>query len=185
MSGEEKKERKVTPIGEAKWAHLDKPKAPFEGKGNPKYQIDVVFDPNDEAWKKWAGEVLAHLKSLPEQTNKKTGEKMLRQSPLKKEFGRDDMATGRYYVTFKTSDKFKPKVFDKFGKELPEGTLVGNGSKVRVSYLENDFEAFGGGINFYLNAVQVIELVEYGIHSASSFGFDVEEEPFQVDVDPF
>ena len=45
MVEKEKRERKLTPIGEAKWAHLDKPKAPYQGKGEPKYQLDVIFDP--------------------------------------------------------------------------------------------------------------------------------------------
>ena len=44
----EKLQRMKTPIGEAKWAHLQKPKAAFVDKngrvkGEPKYQLDVVF----------------------------------------------------------------------------------------------------------------------------------------------
>ena len=53
MVEKEKRERKLTPIGEAKWAHLDKPKAPYQGKGEPKYQLDVIFDPQ-RLVNKWA-----------------------------------------------------------------------------------------------------------------------------------
>ncbi len=156
-----KKERKTTPVGFAKWAHIHKPKKPFQGVGNPKYMIDVIFDPKDPAWNAWA-------KSLSEAV-KKAG----KNSPLKKELDSNDEPTGNYYVTFKTSDKFPPTVFDKRGKVM-EGVKIGNGSKVRVAYIENEYTSFGGGINLYLNAVQVQELVEFGSHTAEGYGFDVE-----------
>ena len=60
--------------------------------------------------------------------------------------------------------------------------LIGNGSKVRVAYTENVYEPFGGGINLYLNAVQVIELVEYQNKSAQAYGFDVEESVSAFDI---
>lgn len=168
MSEKEKKERKITPIGEAKWAHLDKPKPPFQGKGDPKYMIDVVFDPKDPEWAEWG-------KALSEAVKKIGG----KQSPLKKELDSNDAPTGRYYVTFKTSDKFQPRIFDKYGKVV-EGVKIGNSSKVKVAYIENEYTSFGGGINLYLNAVQVIELVEFGSYTADSYGFSVEAEDFQI-----
>jgi len=173
---EKKRERKVTPIGEAKWAHLHKPKAPYKDKGDPKYQIDVVFDPKTPEWNTWA-------KNLSEAVKKIGG----KQSPLKKELDDNDEPTGRYYVTFKTSDKFKPSVFDK-GGHLLQDVKIGNGSKVRVAYLENEYESFGGGINLYLNAVQVMELLEFQSMSASGYGFEIEssdEFPVDPENEPF
>lgn len=172
----EKRERLVTPIGEAKWAHLHKPKAPFEGKGEPKYQIDVYFDKDDPEWEVWAKNVAEKIRALPEQSDKRTGQKMQKQVPLKKELDDNDQSTGRFYVTFKTSDKFRPTVFDSNGNKLAENILVGNGSKVRVSYVENVYSAFGGGLNFYLNAVQVTELVEFKAQGAEAYGFNVTPE---------
>jgi hypothetical protein len=169
----EKKERKVTPIGEAKWAHLHTPKAPFDAKGAPKFQIDVIFEGVEE-WAKWSKDIMDKIRALPDQLDK-DGDKIKKQSPIKREMDENDQPTGRFYVTFKTSDKFKPGVFDKFGHPIPETVLIGNGSKVRVSYIENIYPKFGGGINFYLNAVQVIELVEYKAQNAAAYGFDVEE----------
>lgn len=180
----EKKERKVTPIGEAKWAHLITPKAPYQGKGDPKYQIDVVFSVEDEAWAKWAKDLQDAIKALPVQVNKKTGEKLPKQTPIKKEFNQHDEPTGRFYVTFKTSDKFKPGVFDIYGKKLDDAK-VGNGSKVRVSYIESEYESFGGGIALYLNAVQVVSLVEFASGSAASYGFDTETPPEDTELEPF
>ena len=182
MERKEKPIRMVTPVGEAKWAHIHTPKAPFEGKGGPKYMIDVLFDVTDAVWKKWAKDLQDKIRLLPEQVNKKTGEVVARQQSIKKELDNNDQPTGRYYVTFKTSDKFKPGVFDIHGQLITPEILVGNGSKVKVAYTENVYEAFGGGINLYLNAVQVIELVEYQNKTAQAYGFEVEEQVSAFDI---
>ena len=160
----EKKKEQTTPIGAAKWAHVQEPKAAFDDKGEPKYMIDVCFDAADPAWKEWAGAVMAKVRS-----------EKLKVSPIKEEKNEADEPTGRYFVTFKTGAKYKPDVCDKYGK--PFTGLIGNGSKVRIAYIENQYKGFGGGLNFYLNAIQVLELVEYQARSAKSHGFEVEAEP--------
>lgn len=173
-----KKERFLTPVGEARWAHLAKPKPGFVDakgnvKGDPKYMIDVVFNPTaDPDWRDWAKRIAAELKAVPTQTDKATKQAIPKQQVLKKELDAEDEPTGRWYVTFKTSDKFRPSVFDRFGQPLPEGTLVGNGSRVRVNYTPDTYEAFGGGVTLYLNAVQVVDLVEYQVQRASAYGFE-------------
>lgn len=178
----EKKEKKLTPIGEAKWAHVHTPKAPFKDshgatKGDPKYQIDVVFDSKEPAWTTWAKDVMDKVRALPEQLDKHSGAPVPKQSPIKRELDEADKPTGRFYVTFKTGDKFKPGVFDRFGNPIPESVMIGNGSMVRVNYVENTYTAFGGGINFYLNAVQVLDLVEYKTQNATAYGFTVDTAP--------
>lgn len=186
-----KKESLRTPLGEAKWAHVHTPKAPFEGKGSPKFQIDLVFSPDNPEWKAWAMRVQNAMRELPEQIDKNTGETLRKKSPIKRELDPDNNHTGRFYATFKTGEQFPPGVFDKYGNVLPATTLVGNGSKVRVAYNENVYDAFGGGINFYLSAVQVVDLVEYGGRSAEAYGFPVEQwdgpdnPPHTDDDDPF
>jgi len=164
--------KEVTPIGYASWAHIHSPKKPFtdkngQTKGDPKFCIDVVFSKDDAGWNEWANDIMAKMKALPEQVDKKTGDPIKKQNPIKRELDADDNPTGRFYVSFKTSDKFKPGVFDKYGEAIPDTVMIGNGSKVRVNYSGNIYDAFGGGINFYLNAVQVIELVEAGVLLAS------------------
>lgn len=174
----EKRERFNTPVGEARWAHLQKPKAAYvdekgKSKGEPKYMIDVVFTPAEEPeWKEWARKLVAEVKALPTQKDKTSNTAIPKQSNLKPEVDAEDQPTGRWYVTFKTSDKFKPAVFDRVGQLLPDGTLVGNGSRVRVNYTPQSYEAFGGGVTLYLNAVQVVELVEYKAQRASAYGFE-------------
>lgn len=166
----QKKERLVTPVGEAKWAHIQKPKKAFEEGGEPSYQLDVVFSPDDPDWKGFVDDVNKRLDAMPVQ--KKAGEAVHHQSPIKKEVDQEDNPTGRLFVTFKTGVQFKPRVFDKNGLIIPEETLVGNGSSVRVNYTPNEYPGFGGGINFYLNAVHVLELVEFSGGTAKSFGFE-------------
>ena len=174
----EKKVRLLTPVGFAKWAHVHTPKEGFvdkdgRSKGEPKYMIDVCFTADDPAWKTWAGALHSAIKALPVQTDKRTGEHIKKQVSIKRELDVDDKPTGRFYVTFKTGERFKPGVFDKFGVPIPDSILIGNESKVRVAYTTSEYAAFGGGIALYLNAVQVLELVEYRPQNAAGYGFDV------------
>ncbi len=176
----EKKENILTPIGEAKWAHVQTPKQPFKdergvSKGDPKYQIDVVFDPKDTEWARFTEAVKRRLDALPQQVDKKTQKPIEKQDPIKYELDDNDRPTGRMYVTFKTGEKFQPGVFNKYGEAIKD--KVGNGSKVRVSFTPVPYEAFGGGLALYLNAVQVLELVEFGTRSAASYGFETEAPP--------
>jgi len=161
----EKKQRFTTPIGEAKWAHVHKPKAPFAGAEDKgmKYMIDIVFDPKDPAWAKWGADLRAMSQGL--------------KLPIKKEVDENDVPTGRLFVTFKTGEKYPPGVFDKYGKTIPDSVMIGNGSKARVAYTVNAYDGFGGGINLYLSAVQIVELVEYKGRTADAYGFEVEPAP--------
>jgi hypothetical protein len=165
----EKKQPLITPVGDAEWAWLTKPKAPFAGDPNkdPKFMIDVVFDPKDPAWAKWGADFRAAANTLH------PGAKL----PIKPYLDDDKRPTGKLYMTFKTGEKYPPKVFDIYGRDIPENVMVGNGSKVRVSYAMNYYEGFGGGINLYLQAVQILDLVEYKGRSAEAYGFQVETVP--------
>lgn len=161
-----KKIQFTTPVGAAMWAHLNKPRAYQENgrdQGPPKFSIDVAFDQNDPAWK----EFIAKIKTV-------TGTKKL---PFKFETDENDQKTGRIYASYRTGEKFRPSMFDKYGKKMEENVLLGNGTKVRVNFGLNEYSGFGGGINFYLNAVQVIDLIEYQSRDAKGYGFEAEPEP--------
>lgn len=194
MTEKLKPKRLLTPVGFAKWAHVHTPKAPFQekdgkAKGDPKYMIDVCFSADDPEWKAWAGALKAAILALPVLTDKHTGSPIVKQMPIKRELDINEQPTGRYYVTFKTGEKFKPPVFDRFGIAIPETILIGNESKVRVSYTPVPYEAFGGGIALYLNACQVVELVEYRASTADAYGFEVKTpttaEASATQSDPF
>jgi hypothetical protein len=160
-----KRESRVSPLGEAKWAHVHTPKDAFEGEGEGKFQIDVVFEPGGE-WDALGNEIEAAYKKNPKYKHK----------PLKKEMDQNDEHTGRYYITFKTGAQYPPKVFDKYGKDIPSDVNVGNGSTVRVNYTMDHYDHRGNkGITFYFNAIQVTDLVEYKGKNADDYGFEVEE----------
>lgn len=169
----EKKQRYVTPVGEAKWAWVHKAKAPFAGDTDKglKFMIDIVFDPKDPAWSKWGAE----FRTLAETLGGR-GVKL----PIKKEVDENDTPTGRLFTTFKTGEQYPPGVFDRYGNPIPSSVMIGNGSKVQVSYTMNYYEGFGGGINLYLSAVKVVDLVEYKGRSAEGYGFEVETAPAGV-----
>ena len=79
---------------------------------------------------------------------------------------------------------FKKNAFNRKGDPLPKprlvdakensiaGTLIGNGSKVRVAFrvqeIENEKSAYNGKNKFYLDGVQVVDLIPY--ESSESFG---------------
>src|SRR5688572_104767 len=86
--------------------------------------------------------------------------------------------------TFKTGAKYPPRVVDSQNKPVPSTTRIGGGSKLRVLATLEPFDGFGGGVTARLNAVQVVELVEYGgagfepIEGGYAAGPDDSEVPF-------
>lgn len=95
-------------------------------------------------------------------------------------------------VIFSFKSKMKPRLFDSKGKAITNDPAVSGGSIIKVS---GAFGPYNKGVNMgvalYLNAVQIIELVEY---SSSPFGEEeggyvasndngAEEVPFETDGD--
>lgn len=146
-----------SPCGIVEWAFLDKPQKPFQGKDEPKYKITIALVPEDENVKKWQESIagLTKFKGMPWKV---------------------DEESGKLHVTFKTVRPIR--ACDSVGKPMPEGVWPGRDSVVRVAYVPNEYEGFGGGINLYLQGVQVIELVEgFG----SSIKFPVEQGAYVSD----
>jgi hypothetical protein len=61
-------------------------------------------------------------------------------------------------TTFRLASKYQPLVFDAQNNPLPSDVLIGGGT--RMNFI-GAFNAYDGRLSLYLNAVQVIELVEY------------------------
>ena len=165
-----KSERIVTPMTKCLWAQLDKPNTKFDKDGS--YEIELIFDPKDAVHNQF----LQNLKSIHSQAknllaaNKKTCQLY----PWKKHTDIEtEQNTGEIAIRFKTS--FKPFVADARGNAWPEGSLIGNGSMVRVSFVWTAYEGFGGGAKLYLAGVQVLDLVSYTGGTLEDFGFEVEE----------
>lgn len=84
-------------------------------------------------------------------------------------------------------------VFDAKGKPMGRDVAIGNGSVVKISYSPSLYHVNSNinGIKFFLNAIQVLDLVEFGnSNDGSAFGF-AEEEGYEAPVtedtieDPF
>jgi hypothetical protein len=180
MTMSEKKDPKPrlqTPEGFAKWAAVHEPKLPFQGDKDPRYEIEVHFDPAHPDWKKWCEEVTAHFRSLPDFLDRQ-GSPVKRHPPIKYELDRDGNRTGRMYATFRSGAQYAPGVFDRYARRIPKNVKIGNGSTVIVNYTPAEFgTAVGVGLNFYLNGVQVLDLKEFEPQSAEALGFKAHGTP--------
>jgi len=160
-----------TPCGEARWCYVQEPKAPFDRKGDPKYEVTIIFDPKDAIWVNWCKTICASVKASNGKHN-----------PIKWETEKDKQGvkvkTGKLAVRFRTGAQYKPGLFDKFGRKMPDGTLIGNGSKIVVNYSPDTYTGFDGGVTLYLNAIQVMELIPYVVvGKAEDYGFQTETPP--------
>lgn len=155
-----------SPIGKALFAHVDAPDTRFGGEG--KYSIDLVLDPNIE-----------EHKDFIDATQKEVGN---RRSPIRKRLDKEGNETGEYLAKFKST--YRPRLFNVEGVEIKEeGKRIFNDSEVKVAYTKNEYTQLGGGINFYLKAVQIISEADSG----GNYGFgneaveDDEEAPTDAD----
>jgi hypothetical protein len=124
-------------------AWLDKMRPAFDEKAAPHYEITIGLDPNDEKVKEWAASIKALTKYA--QMPWRIGEK-----------------SQKLEVSFKS---IRPvRVVDSVGKPIPEDQYPWGGSIVRVAYTPNEYPGMGGGVNLFLNGVQVIELVTGGVN---------------------
>ena len=170
----EKKEKRqvlISPEGFLMFPFLTHACTSFDEKGV--YKTDLVVAPSDMAVQKFLKGIQEFLKKhMP-----KGGH-----VPYKKQVDEAGEETGNYVVSFKS--QFKPGIFDVRNNEFPPEIIVGAGSKAKVAYVLNFYKGFGGGVNLYLQAVQIIDLVEYRGKSAESFGFTAEESQEAPEANP-
>lgn len=148
----------VSPRGIARFPYLTSPDTKFDPEG--KYRVDLELDASEREAKEF-------LMSLDKDVAEFSKD-------ARRPFKRDD-DSGMYIVRF--GSKFKPNVFDATRNRIPDEVNVGSGSVVKVAFEKHFYPGFGGGMNLYLKAVQVIELVEYGGPGAEAFGFEDEVGP--------
>lgn len=179
---------KHTPVGVAEYPRITgAPDTKFDTDGV--YRVKVRFDnPADVA--DILAEVDAAVKAKMEEAKAERAEAKKKEpkkafKPLK--FADSSIVTneetGAVTISFKmkasgvskkTGNPWtrKPAVFDAAGKPLAADVQVGGGSKVKVAYELSTFStAIGVGASLRLEAVQVIELVQFGQGDATYFGF--------------
>ena len=101
--------------------------------------------------------------------------------------GMGETKEGDTVFKFKTKSTYRTKsgdimnrvvpIYDSQGKPLPKNVDIGHGSIVKVAFSIQPYYKTKNirGLTLYLNAVQVLELVERGDGDAASFGFGAEE----------
>lgn len=165
MNTYKQSERLGTPETICMWPHL---RQPGEFKGKPtRYQITLLFDPAVEEHKQFLSAVRQHwtegkaeLEANGQPCNKELWQKFK---------NKDGTETGQYSVKFSTD--YAPPLFDAQNRKIPDSIDIGSKSKVKVCYTWKPYEhAQGNGVILYLQAVQVLDLVEVG-GNATDYGF--------------
>lgn len=145
----------VTPVVKLVWPKLNEPDVYKPKKGEPKvrYVTDMEFDPADlKKVKKYLADLAA--KYLPDVEDPKL--------PFK-----TDKKTKVELMTASSGVKYRPPVFDARNQKIPASVLIGGGTKAKLDLNVNFYEmaANNSGVNLYIRAVQVLELVEGGFKS--------------------
>ena len=157
-----KRESKISPPGVMRFGWLDKPDVKFNPEG--KFHVELEMDPEDATVKAFIGPMAAYA-----------AEKKIKNMPWKPIDG------GLISVKFATA--YKPRCFDAANRPIPDGVQIGRGSTLKVSYQSNVYPAFGGGINLYLIAVQVVDFKAYAADGAE-FGFEASEDAPETGFTP-
>lgn len=175
----------TTPKAPCMWPKLDEPDTKFKEEGE--YSITVVMTPEDA--EPLTAKAEAHLNTFIKEQAKLLGKKTIARantSPWKPDTDQDGNETGnvRFNIKMKASAitksgrklEFTPAVFDAYGK--PIDPSFGSGSLVRVNFEVVPWysAALGAGVQFRLNAVQVLESRgKSKSDNAKDYGFDVVE----------
>jgi hypothetical protein len=61
-------------------------------------------------------------------------------------------------LTLQATSDDRPPVFDAKNRRVPAKVIIGGGSTIRLDVTVNPYTGFGGGINLYINSVQLLDL---------------------------
>lgn len=185
-----KKEIKIAPAGVALYPKFNEPDTKFKAEGQ--YSVKLRLSAED------AQELIDEIDSLADEAfetalseakNEREKKKIKRADPAySAEEDEDGKETGNFLFNFKMTASGVSKktgkewtrtcpVFDAKRKPIDlKNILIGSGSVVKVAYVLSPFStAIGVGVSLRLEAVQVLELREWGNRDASAFGFGDEE----------
>lgn len=178
-----------TPSMKAVWPKLHEPDTKFNADGE--YSFRGELDPANDLHAAY----MARVEELVDQSfqqakdqNPKFAKVMKRVSPIKPQLDDNGDETGLMTMNFKkvakvTSKKdgkvytFRVMLYDAQLQPLPKGVKIGGGSMLRASfepYFYFNAKDKEAGLSARLEAVQVIELVEWKGKDGSAFGFGQE-----------
>jgi len=138
----------VLPPGIAVWPKLDQVDVyqPIDRKGRPngaeKRRFVTGVKYNDEDHRK----VDHFLKQCLKDFDLKDGK-----LPWRKH-----KKTGGF--TLEATSDHRPPVFDAKNRRVPAKIIIGSGSTIKLDVTVNPYTGFGGGINLYINSVQLLDL---------------------------
>ena len=142
-----------TIYGKAEYCWLSEKDTKFNPKGI--YHVDLIVKKEDaEAEIKAINEVIS--KEIAEEHKKTPGKTgLMKRAPLP--FTKQGDGT----VIFKIKSQYKPKIWDRYKKELEPDTTVWKDSTMWVQYKPNAYnQSIGIGCTLYLQHVQIDNLVE-------------------------
>jgi hypothetical protein len=72
---------------------------------------------------------------------------------------KQDKKDGSFSLQMTSGEDYPPPFVDAAGNEVPRSKVkIGGGSIIKPDVTVNAYDGFGGGINLYINQVQIIEL---------------------------
>lgn len=179
-----KRTRYTTPVGTAKWPHITKPDYKFKDAGEYHTKLCIGKEDFEENLKGVIDEIYNDAIKRAKADNAKNKKKPPK--VLDTPYYLDE-ETNEYEVSFKSKYSWVDKVtkevktrdvpiFNSAGAIIKNRDLkVGNGTTMRVSFVIDPFHtALGVGVSLKLEAVKILNLVEYGAN-ADSYGFGEDE----------
>lgn len=182
----------VTPKGSLLFPHIYEPET-YEGK-DVGYTINIKFDQKETD--ALMAVIDAELEKAKHSLKLKPGQKWSAEPFL----GYREDKDGDIVFKFKANSHYQTKsgemhkvtipVFDAHGNPIKEPLSIGNGTIAKVAYTLVPYwiSKVVNGIKLRLNAVQIIDLKEYGEKDAKGYGFGEEEGGFSApeeDASPF
>lgn len=182
----------VTPKGSLLFPHIYEPET-YEGK-DVGYTVNIKFDQKETD--AFIAVIDKELEKAKHSIKLKPGQKWSAEPFL----GYREDKDGDIVFKFKANSHYTTKsgethkvtipVFDAHGKPIKDPLSIGNGTIAKVAYTLVPYwiSKVVNGIKLRLDAVQIIDLKEYGEKDAKGYGFGEEEgfsAPEEEDDSPF
>lgn len=157
----------TTPAGQAYWAKVFDPEENRLDPSKPRaWSVSLALKQDSNE----AVQLMTRIEEAFFSVHGKGAKPSKNAWPFKEQTDKDDNPTGLMEFRFKKNETTKkgnvltaPAVYDARKGPWPEGTLIGNGSTIKVAFSPWGWEDMTGrkGISLSLEAVQVLDLVPY------------------------
>jgi hypothetical protein len=164
------KELIYTPKGISNYTWLSRPDTKFNPDGV--YSVTLAFDKKTKGVKEMCKKLMDEYKKA-QKPKKKAGKKPYEENDEGKIEVRFNQ---KAIIRTKDGEEFKKTVALLDSKGKPVKADVGNGSTLKACFSIRPYDFNGCGISIDLNAVQIVDLVEY---TGSNFEFEEEAGGFE------